>query len=348
MADWNGGSISWLTKTWAAIETLFAGLWTDCATMFANSSSTNFPADTFKWNKQAKRFEIWDLSVPGFVEAATEYAINVTKLKGMSPDTAATGNTIVQRDASGRVTVAAPSSTSHAARKADVDAVASALSTHTGNNSNPHGTTKAHVQLGNVTNDAQFAISRNLSEGNAATMRENLGLKTAALRDVGTTNGTLVLFENIPQPDNATTAKYGLTRLGLTSEHTNGSSSVSATPAGVNQMGFLRAYTYESEEFTFSLSSNRYLGSVSGTLFGLQVWARCKISELGWGVGQEVPLSTFLEGAYDWGAQAYQSGSALYLAQTKNGVTIISKTNYNVVAVTPDNWRLFVRALRVV
>lgn len=47
---------------------------------------------------------------------------------------------------------------------------------HITSTSNPHSVTKTQVGLSNVTNDAQFAINNNLSEGNAGTIRTNLSL----------------------------------------------------------------------------------------------------------------------------------------------------------------------------
>ena len=52
---------------------------------------------------------------------------------------------------------------------------------------NPHGTTKSNVGLGNVSNDAQLKIASNLSDLNSAsTARSSLGLGTVATRDAET------------------------------------------------------------------------------------------------------------------------------------------------------------------
>jgi hypothetical protein len=51
-----------------------------------------------------------------------------------------------------------------------------AIDSHLASTANPHSVTKSQIGLGNVTNDAQFAIANNLSEGNAASIRQNLAL----------------------------------------------------------------------------------------------------------------------------------------------------------------------------
>lgn len=84
----------------------------------------------------------------------------------------ATAARLILRDASGRAKVAAPADSSDIARKADVDSVSSALSSHAGNTSNPHGVTKAQVGLGNCDNtaDGSKSVAYAGSAGNADTV----------------------------------------------------------------------------------------------------------------------------------------------------------------------------------
>ncbi len=64
---------------------------------------------------------------------------------------------------------------------------------HSQTSGNPHGTSKADVGLGNVTNDAQLKAASNLSDlPNAGTARTNLGLGTMA-----TQNATDVTVEKL-------------------------------------------------------------------------------------------------------------------------------------------------------
>lgn len=73
---------------------------------------------------------------------------------------------------------------------------------------NPHATTKTHVGLGSVSNDAQLKIASNLSDLNSAsTARTNLGLGDSATKNVGVIAGTIAAGDHahagVYEPANA-------------------------------------------------------------------------------------------------------------------------------------------------
>jgi len=94
-------------------------------------------------------------------------------------------NTIVQRDAQGRIKAAAPAEADDVARKAEIDTlqssvnnVSSSLDAHASNTSNPHGVTKDQVGLGNV---------------------QNYGIATQAQAEAGTANNVYMTPQRTKQ-----------------------------------------------------------------------------------------------------------------------------------------------------
>ena len=101
--------------------------------------------------KVARLFTAYDHDT--FRQNIEEHVSATTDVHGAT--SAATPNTIVQRDPAGRFKAAAPSASDDVARKAEVDA-------HASRTDNPHGVTAAQVGLGNVpdwpgANDAEAA-----------------------------------------------------------------------------------------------------------------------------------------------------------------------------------------------
>lgn len=85
---------------------------------------------------------------------------------------AAVANKAIKRDSFGRAKVAPPVESDDIARKEEVDAVSSALSSHSNRNDNPHKVTKAQIGLGNVDNTADInktVKSAASCSGNSAT-----------------------------------------------------------------------------------------------------------------------------------------------------------------------------------
>lgn len=130
------------------------------------------------------------LEKPSFIPAETINLILdnlselITKLGGTPDNTsidqlaklftvAATANTGIMRDASGRAKVAAPEADDDIARKVDVrngDAtIKASLDTHIGNRNNPHSVTKVEIGLDNVdnTSDAQKSVKYAATAGSA-------------------------------------------------------------------------------------------------------------------------------------------------------------------------------------
>ena len=167
--------------------------------------------------------------------------------------------------------------------KAEVDA-------HTSKTDNPHGVTKSQVGLGSVSNDQQLVAAQNLGDlPSAPDARTALGLGPASTRDVGTTAGTLVLYEDIPKPGSASTSSEGLTEYATTAEHQSGAANRSATPAGVNQMGFMKARHAQSGQYAVPTSGivtwSHGLGDRPDYAW---VSLLCVIAEQGYSVGDEV------------------------------------------------------------
>tara|TARA_Y100001951_G_scaffold77476_2_gene64810 strand:+ start:1570 stop:2589 length:1020 start_codon:yes stop_codon:yes gene_type:complete len=306
-----------------------------------SGSNSNQPTDAIRWNSAQARLEIYNGSSWG--ELAAQYNINVQKLQGREPSTGATANTIALRDAAGRLKASAPSASTDVARKAEVDA-------HTNRSDNPHGTTKVHVELGNVSNDRQLVRASNLSDlPSAGTARDNLGLGSAATRDVGTESGNLVLFEDIPQPGNASTSTAGLTEYATNSEHQSGVSNRSATPSGVNQMGFLKSgIFYESGEFDLDTASRTYIG-YKNNAFMAQAFVRCKVSGSNYDADQELPIYMTIDGSNEYGAQVYISNGHIYLLQAYNGIRLFNNSGNplasTTVGLSSSDWKLFVRVI---
>ena len=90
---------------------------------------------------------------------------------------APTASKFMIRDASGRAQVAAPDAAADIARKDTVTA-------HSTDSANPHATTKTHVGLGNVTNDAQIPIAGGTFTGKAYGDFPNTDYTTAQIRDI--------------------------------------------------------------------------------------------------------------------------------------------------------------------
>lgn len=300
---------------------------------------TNLANGAVKWNDSQRRFEKYNGS--GFDPLAQQYAIDVSLLRGYAPTTGSTANSIALRDSSGRVSVGAPGNDFHAVRRRD-------LTDHTQATGNVHGMTKGDLGLNNVDNVQQLQRSSNLADvPNKSSARDNLGLGSAASRNTGTQNGRLVLWEDVPQTPNATTATAGRARFGTANEHQNGASGVAATPAGVRQMGYLKASEFESGEIALNAASDTYAGYAPNQLFGMQVWLRCKTAEMGWSVGQTVPVTAWVDSGRAYGAQPYQSGNYVYVLQGATSLPVINQSSFAVISVTPGNWRLFVRGLMI-
>ena len=100
---------------------------------------------------------------------------------------AATPNTIVQRDAQGRIKAAAPAAADDVARKAEVDA-------HASRTDNPHGVTKAQVGLGNVPNYP--AASQAQAEAGADNATLMTPLRTKQYVDTRLQNGLTLRDHN--------------------------------------------------------------------------------------------------------------------------------------------------------
>ena len=90
---------------------------------------------------------------------------------------APTASKFMIRDASGRAQVAAPDADADIARKDTV-------TVHTTNVANPHATTKTHVGLGNVTNNAQIPIAGGTFTGRAYAVSPDTSYTTAQIRNI--------------------------------------------------------------------------------------------------------------------------------------------------------------------
>lgn len=90
---------------------------------------------------------------------------------------APTASKFMIRDASGRAQVAAPNAAGDIAIK-------STVTDHTGLTNNPHSTTKTHLGLANVTNNAQMPIAGGTFTGKAYGDFPNTDYTTAQLRDI--------------------------------------------------------------------------------------------------------------------------------------------------------------------
>jgi len=91
--------------------------------------------------KVARLFTAYDYDA--LRENLEDHASATTGVHGAT--SAATPNTIVQRDSAGRIKAAAPAASDDVARKEEVDA-------HANRTDNPHAVTKAQIGLGNVQN----------------------------------------------------------------------------------------------------------------------------------------------------------------------------------------------------
>lgn len=91
--------------------------------------------------------------------------------------TAATANTIIHRDADGRAKVVAP------AVAGDI-AILSTVTDHSTDTANPHSTTKAHVGLGSVTDNAQMPIAGGTFTGKAYAVNPDTSYTTAQVRNI--------------------------------------------------------------------------------------------------------------------------------------------------------------------
>lgn len=185
MVDWTNPA---LTQVWADFVDAIKNRDISLAKMNFSSDS-NIPTDTIRWNSSTNRFEKWDGA--SWIVLASQYAIDVATLQGNAASafapaghvgatgaahgnatssvagfmsatdkakldnavSTATANRLVIRDASGRFRAAAPSASEDVARKAETDALASSISTvsgnlssHTGSGGSAHAlaTTGAH------------------------------------------------------------------------------------------------------------------------------------------------------------------------------------------------------------
>lgn len=198
---------------------------------------TGQPDDALRLNREAKRFERWDDAAGQWKPAIERYDMDVTRLGGQKPATAATAHSIAQRLADGRLKAGAPSEPDDVLRAFELAQHLEA--------DNPHELGKTDVELGEVNNAAQLERGQNLADlvdKDAARGPSGLDLGDAARRWVGTQNGRLALWENIPRPGAATTATAGLARFATVYQHQQLTSGAAATPVGVNQMGFAKSY----------------------------------------------------------------------------------------------------------
>ena len=83
----------------------------------------------------------WWEAPPTTLQAAKTHTDATSGIHGAT--SSATANRLIIRDSNGRAKVAAPSASDDIARKAEVDAVSSALNTHTGATSSVHGATSS-------------------------------------------------------------------------------------------------------------------------------------------------------------------------------------------------------------
>lgn len=163
MANWNDPLISTLYVQFLAD---LKARDSDLAKMFDVGTPTNVETDSIRWNSSAGRFEKWNGAT--WDELASIYNINADKLDGSDASdfaaashvgsggaahadvtgavdgfmkavdktkldnatSAPTANELIDRDASGRARVAAPSAAADIARKDTVDTVQTNLNTH--------------------------------------------------------------------------------------------------------------------------------------------------------------------------------------------------------------------------
>jgi hypothetical protein len=175
MANWNDPTISTLYVQFLAD---LKARDSDLAKMFDVGTPTNVETDSIRWNSSAGRFEKWNGAA--WVELASIYNINADQLDGNDASdfaaashvgsggaahadvtgavdgfmkavdktkldnatSAPTANELIDRDASGRARVAAPSAASDIARKDTVDTVQTNLNSHAAL-TNPHSATAA-------------------------------------------------------------------------------------------------------------------------------------------------------------------------------------------------------------
>ena len=90
---------------------------------------------------------------------------------------APTASKFMIRDGSGRAQVAAPSA-------AEDIAILSTVTNHTTLTNNPHSTTKAHVGLGSVTDNAQIPIAGGTFTGKAYAVNPDTSYTTAQIRNI--------------------------------------------------------------------------------------------------------------------------------------------------------------------
>lgn len=217
MANWNGGTLEWLSKTWGAVETFFQDLWVDAATWFEGTTSTNLPNKAKRWNAAASRFESWNTTTSTWEPLATTYSIDVTSLDGEAGSfyldlTNATGilpsarfDNTSHGNRGGGTLHALATGAAHgfmpSSDKAKLDAATSNAAASTVMMRDGSG--RAKVAAPSVADDIARKqetdnVQSNLNTHTAGTPASGVhGMGTAASRNTGTTAGTLVLQENI-------------------------------------------------------------------------------------------------------------------------------------------------------